>query len=278
MQKIKIYLQKLLGHTTIYQRLKASYIYDVYWCMVNRKIIDERDKEVKFYRDLLKGFQKNDLVYDIGANHGYKTDIFMRLGARVIAVDPDTSNQKILRQKFLSYRFQKKPITVVGKAVSDQNSIQTMWIDEPGSAKNTLSQKWVNTLSHDTTRFGESLDFAQHKQVQTITLEELIATHGQPFFVKIDVEGHEPNVLQGLQQPLPYLSFEVNLPEFMEEGLRCIELLEQLAEKSEFNYSANLSTGLSLQNWLPPREFLDVYSQCKHKSIEIFCRTVSLNN
>ena len=273
MRAFKANLQKLLTPGT-YQRLKASHLYDIYWSMANRKIIDERNKEIGFYRDLLQGFRKGDLIYDIGANHGYKTDIFLRIGARVVAVDPDPVNQEILRQKFLSYRFQKKPVTVVGKAVSDRNSVQTLWIDEPGSAKNTLSQKWVETLRSDTARFGGTMAFVQQIEVPTVTLADLIATYGQPFFVKIDVEGHEPNVLQSMLQPVPYLSFEINLPEFKEEGVQCIELLRHLAESAEFNYAASLPIGLSLEKWLKGSEFLDVFSQCKEKSIEVFCRMI----
>lgn len=103
---------------------------------------------------------------------------------------------------------------IVEKAVSDNCAVHKMWIDEPGSAKNTLSQKWVDTLRHDEVRFGHRLDFTQHKEVESISLEELIVTYGTPFFVKIDVERHEPHVLRGLKRPVSYLSFEVNLPEF----------------------------------------------------------------
>jgi len=105
----------------LYQRLRASPLYDFYWRIADRRIIDSRDSEVEFYRRLLKGFRKGDLVFDVGANHGRKTDVFLRLGARVIAIEPDEVNQQILEQKFHLYRFVRKPVTIVGKAVSDKN-------------------------------------------------------------------------------------------------------------------------------------------------------------
>jgi len=40
------------------------------------------------------------------------------------------------------------------------------------------------------------------------TLDALIATHGRPAFVKIDVEGFEADVIAGLSTPIPALSFE----------------------------------------------------------------------
>src|SRR2546427_1333047 len=129
------------------------------WRMVDRRIIDDRRSEVEFYRDLLKGFRKGDLIFDVGANHGYKTDIFLRLGARAVALEPDQVSQEVLKQKFLRHRLTTKPVIVVDKAVSDRNTVETMWIAAPGSAKNTLSHKWVETLGADERRFGHRLHF-----------------------------------------------------------------------------------------------------------------------
>ena len=272
-QTLKPHLQAILRRVGLYHRLKASRLYDLYWTIADRSVIDDRRRETDFYRKLLRGFRRGDLIFDIGANKGSKTAAFLRLGARVVAVEPDEINQAILEEQFLRYRMTRRPVVIVRKAVSDSNTVGTMWIDEPGSAVNTLSSKWVETLRGDAGRFGHRLKFAQRREVETTTLDQLIVTYGHPFFVKIDVEGFEQNVLRGMDRPVPYLSFEVNLPEFRPEGLKCVELLGRLAADGKFNYAVDCRAGLVLQHWLGRQDFVEVLDRCADRSIEVFWKT-----
>ena len=265
--------QACLKRMGIYHRLTASVVYDVYWKVFNRSLIDDRDREVAFYQSLLKGFRAGDLIYDVGANLGYKTNIFLKLGARVVAVDPDPSNKRILEESFLRFRIVPKPVTVIGKAASDRSAVATLFVDEPGSAKNTLSQKWVDSLREDTARFGQTLSFKGSQEIQTTTLDEIVKDHGNPFFIKIDVEGHEPGVLRGLNRPVPYLSYEVNLPEFRSEGLECVAILNKLEPQGRFNYGADCRQGLLLTEWLDAETFSTHLRECKNPSIEVFWKT-----
>jgi FkbM family methyltransferase len=248
-------------------------MYDLYWTLANRQLLISRSQEIKFYRDLLVGFKKGDLVFDIGANDGTKAEIFLRLGAKIVAVEPDQTNQKVLQDRFLSYRLNKKPLTIVGKAVSSSCGEETMWVDAPGSWMNTLNPKWVETLRNDTERFGSRLDFAQQIKVETVTIADLIRTYGLPFFIKVDVEGYEPKVLQGLPCPVRYLSFEVNLPEFLSEGMECIKILGNVDKNGEFNYAGELQKGLILPQWVRADHFLPMFTRIDQKSVEVFWKT-----
>jgi len=276
MHTLKQRLKTISERVGIRHRLKASFVYDAYWTIVDRQLIEAKRKELSFYRSLLEGFHPRDLVFDIGANHGTKTEIYLKLGARVVAAEPDQLNQDILREKFLKFRLSPKPVVIVGKAVSDRNATETMWVDGPGSALNTLSSKWVVTLREDKTRFQHThnnLDFGVRKLVETTTLEQMIVEHGLPFFIKIDVEGHEASVLRGLNRPVPFLSFEVNLPEFRPEGLECLRLLEVLAPEGKFNFASDCKNGLVMKEWLNAAQFAAVLKQCPEKSIDVFWKT-----
>lgn len=268
-----VILQTIARRLGLHERLRVSCLYDLYWALKDHERIDSRTKELNFYRDLLEDFQKGDIVFDIGANVGDKTDLFLRLGAEVLAVEPDDICRNILKGKFLTYRLRPKPLALLGKAVSDTVAIKTMWIDGPGSALNTLSNKWVDTLKGNKARFEHTrcrFEFQQHRELETTTLDELILAHGVPFFVKIDVEGHEASVLRGLHRPVPYISFEVNLPEFRPEGHECIHLLSQLVTEGQFNYTANCQNGLLLPEWVDHSCMHRLLDECREPSVELF--------
>jgi FkbM family methyltransferase len=269
--------QQLKSATTLSSslrhRLQSSFLRRIYWAVANRETLLERQREEGFYRKLLLGLQPGDLIFDIGANRGEKTDIFLKIGARVVSVEPDDACRAILRDRFLQYRLRPLPVTLVGKAVSDKIGTEQMWIDGPGSAVNTMSRKWADELKEHKESFQHGhcgLEFSQSVSVATTTVEDLISSHGMPLFIKIDVEGHELSVLRGLQCPVPYLSFEVNLRAFRDEGLQCVHQLCELKQDGYFNYTADCASGLALKEWLESTEFCPVLASCTDESIEVF--------
>jgi hypothetical protein len=150
-----------------------------------------------------------------------------------------------------------------------------MWIDEPGSAVNTLSQKWATALRANKSRHAHGnsrLDFSRKKTVETTTVEQLMSAHGSPILIKIDVEGYELNVIRRIQRPIPYLSFEVNLPEFRSEELQCVETLGRLENTGRLNYTPDCEEGLALECWLHADKFREVHGQCTESAIEVFWR------
>lgn len=270
---LKALIQSGLETLGFYRRIKNSALYDWYWTAAGGEHSRKKQQEKLFYEELLPPRDKERLIFDIGANEGAKTRVFLEMSTRVIAVDPDPHNQKILRDSFRAYRLRPLPVVIVPKAVSESSGSAIFWMSEPGGAKNSLNSKWVEELSRDGERFGHRLDFGQRMQFETTTLDELIHEFGVPDFIKIDVEGHEPAVLNGLRQPVPALSFEVNLPSFLEEGLRCVDRLEALAAGGRFNWSTDVTSGFSLEQWLDADSFREQLRACTLPSIEVFWRS-----
>ena len=88
--------------------------------------------------------------------------------------------------------------------------------------------------------------------VKVITLDALITQYGRPAFCKIDVEGAELDVLQGLSQALPALSFEY-IPIMIQTALGCIDRLEQLGHY-EYNWRVSEFPRLHSPVWLSPQD------------------------
>jgi len=97
--------------------------------------------------------------------------------------------------------------------------------------------------------------------VPVTTLDALIAEHGVPAFCKIDVEGSELAVLQGLSQPLPALSFEC-IPAARALSLACLARLQALGDY-EFNWSWGEEAKLAYQDW------------CRYPDIEAHVQALS---
>mgnify|MGYP002779833542 CR=1 FL=1 len=150
--------------------------------------------EAAFYSQFVK---PGDLVFDIGANAGYKTEIFLQCGARVVSAEPNP-----LCLRVLQYEFGRHPqVSLVGKAVGAEEGTLPMHI-RGLSTTSSLLHDWEPLRLE-----GES----ERVDVEVTTLDRLIAEYGRPSFIKIDVEGFEEQVLAGLSSPVPYLSFEYGL-------------------------------------------------------------------
>ena len=268
---LKTKIQNLLRRMGVYDRLKETLAYDCYsWLRHGRSVL-WRHNEVLFHRSLFGKRTDPMLIFDVGANRGQRTRVFLKLGARVVAVEPDAANQALLRKRF--GRSEAHSVTIVGRAVSDAEGTATLLVHEPGSGLNSLSRKWAQALAEDEKRFGRKLEFNGTQQVETVTLDKLIAEFGTPDYVKIDVEGHEPSVLRGLTRPVPLLSFEVNIPEFLDEGITCVEILGQLDEKGLFNWSRDCQGGFALPEWVARDDFASALRGCRESSVEVFWRS-----
>jgi FkbM family methyltransferase len=265
---IKNKIQGLLRRLGAYDRLQETLAYDCYRSLRFGRPVMWRRNERRFYQAFFSPPPRNFLVFDVGANRGRRTELFLRLGAKVVAVEPDALNQRLLARRFFG-----RPVTVVGKAVSEENSVATLRVHAPGSGLNSLSEKWVRMLAEDDKRFGSRQEFSGSQEVETVTLESLIDAYGVPHYIKVDVEGHEPSVLRGLRRPVPFLSFEVNLPEFLAEGIECVGILGRLSAGGGFNLSPDCQGGLSLPRWLAAAEFTGVLRGRREESVEVFWRS-----
>jgi hypothetical protein len=113
---------------------------------------------------------------------------------------------------------------------------EMFYISSPGSPANTLSVKWKAILGDPSlNRWHKSVEFGDAYEVEVATLDAMITKYGKPYFVKIDVEGYEKQVFDGLNVPIPVMCFEANFPDFLTETLECMERIHEISPGALFN-------------------------------------------
>src|SRR5215469_9569500 len=226
-------LERVLRRSGVYAPMKSSLVYETYLRTFRRDVLRDRDREIEFYRRLIGKTDREITVYDVGANLGDKAEVFRRIPARVVCFEPDRTNIEFLRQRFRN----RTEVTIVGKALSDRAGTAEFHVFEEGDSLNTLSSKWADAVVREFgPRWGLAKSVAGRYQVDTVTLDQASAWLGPPDYVKVDVEGHELEVLLGMSEAPPVVSFEANLPAFRREALACLDHLTALAPSMEFNY------------------------------------------
>lgn len=219
------------------------------------------ERRMSFYRQFIK---PGDLVFDIGANAGNRVKIFIRLGARVVAVEP----QKICAD-FLESAFKDNPnFILLRKALGPEPGQGTIFVSKTHTIS-TMSAEWI-TAVRESGRFAKE-EWDTEEVVAMDTLDNLIAEFGEPSFIKIDVEGYEYAVLSGLSRPVKAVSLEFT-PEHLESAYNCIDHMVHICD-TEFQISLGESMTFYLSSWIgpselkdalrkiPPRKFGDIYAR-----------------
>ena len=196
-----------------------------------------------FYRRFVR---PGDVVFDIGAHVGDRVAVFRRLGARVIAVEPQPALVKALR---LLYG-RRRAVAIEPVAIARTPGILELKLNVDNPTVSTASQAFRRAAADAPGWEGQT--WSRTVRVPATTLDALTARHGAPAFIKIDVEGFEAEALAGLTRPPPALSFEFTTIQ-PDVASACIE---RCAELGYTLYNAMLGESHTLvhRDWLPAGE------------------------
>lgn len=144
-------------------------------------------------------------IFDIGANIGYYAVMESRLvgpAGRIIAIEPSAANVALLRRNL------------------DLNDVRNVTVLE-GAVSSTEGEKeiFLSRLSNLNTFHpleGTETSPDRTAKVHTTTVRELARQHGAPALIRMDVEGHEVEILDAMldgvraRELAPTIIFEVH--------------------------------------------------------------------
>jgi FkbM family methyltransferase len=132
---------------------------------------------------------KNDLVYDIGGFDGSDTAHYLSLGFRVLCIEADPVQAHKITLRFAG----DDRVTVLNVAVGSADGVTPFYV-QPYGALSSLEERPGSTRI----------------DVPVRTMDSIIAVHGAPYFMKVDIEGADRYAVLPLTPEIApkYLSFE----------------------------------------------------------------------
>ena len=227
--------------------------------------LNEREQsQLTFYSQFIK---KGDLVFDVGANVGSRSKLFLNLGTKVVAFEPQPELCEHLTQHLrLHKNFKLMPIglganpSVVELKISDAHVLSSM------------SNRWIQS----TTQSGRFSSYNWNKSidVKVDTLDNMFTKFGVPRFVKIDVEGYELEVLQGLSRPVKHLSLEFT-SEDIDNFKKCLNKIKEIG-KYIYQFSEGETLNFTFNQWMEGETLLQTLeSQIERQPLlwgDIYCK------
>jgi len=164
--------------------------------------------------EAIEHFVHPDLtVYDVGANIGYVSLALAKAvgpSGQVVAFEPLPANLVRLRAN-MALNSEGSRVQIVGAAVGAQHSQATFMVHKSGGMGKLQTAK------------GRQTEYEESITVEVIALDDWIEDHRKsaPGLIKIDVEGGEAAVLEGLKSMLksdrPTILIELHGPEASSE-------------------------------------------------------------
>ena len=134
---------------------------------------------------------RSDLIYDVGAHKGEDAEFYLLKGFRVVAIEAVPALCDAIRVRLGSY-LEAGQLTLINAAVAERVGPITFFTNQRISVYGTTSETWAKR--------NELFGAPSNKVTVTgLRFIDVLAEHGVPYYLKIDIEGSDLLCLHALK-------------------------------------------------------------------------------
>jgi len=155
-----------------------------------------REEVAACLSQLPAGSSRGPVALDIGANVGNWTSEMIKAspGSLVCAFEPSSAAFGLLAERFS----REQNVRLAKAAVGKEAGKRLLWFDQAGSGLASLTKRKLDHFN---------IEFNLSEEVEVVTVDQWCEQNGiEPVIIKIDVEGHEMDVLAGAEKTLAHTS------------------------------------------------------------------------
>lgn len=213
--------------------------------------------------------KNDDLVFDVGSNLGNKSQSLLNLGARVVAFEPQQNCYLHSLNRFKN----NKNWTVENIALDHKKGKGILHIANAHTIS-SMSKQFIDETKKQ--RFQE-YNWGNSIEIDTDTLDNMINKYGLPSFIKIDAEGYELNILQGLTKSINFISAEFT-PELFDNSIKCMDYMHKINNNVLYNYGSGESQNFTFKKWETKETIINYLSTLRNDKVEfgdVYCKKIN---
>lgn len=158
-------------------------------------------------------------IYDFGMHIADDTEVYLKKGFRVVAVEADPALCEAAGERFAT-EIAGGRLVILNKAIGEREGTFDFYLCNEQDRLSTASLDVVKEQSRNGVTF-------RTVKVEFTTATELLCEYGEARFAKIDIEGHDLMCLKQIALsgvPLDYLSFEVDFLAYDQALATCLNM------------------------------------------------------
>lgn len=142
---------------------------------------------------------ESDLIIDVGMHNGNDTAYYLRRGYRVVAIEANPTLAEAGRARF-QQEIAVGQLALLNVGIAESAGTATFWVCESNSEWSAFDKEIA----------GRDGAPCHPVEVKCVTFDQILNTYGVPYYLKIDIEGHDIHCLRALHaSDLPqYVSVE----------------------------------------------------------------------